>query len=545
MKTVVACLSGAILAVLSVAAPAQVLPPEPQTLFQELPGYPPEPSDLGRTASGRPCEVSTLITVADVDGDGDGDVITCPLLNKQPRLYLNDGHGHLNNVSATHMPAITGSVWQIATGDIDGDGDLDIVFPLRNDPTYLAFYVLVNDGSGRFQDQSRLRLPSAQAFPFTRNDAAVLGDFDRDGDLDLVSSGRHLAPYPYSCRMLENDGAGHFSAAPLAFPQDGGMRSTIYGILRVHDIDRDGDLDLVGNAWSGAAACWINDGRGRFTEESSSRMPTSAFGSGFSDIRLGDVDGDDDLDFVGTRSFNHPVLYLNDGIGYFQDVTSTHVPTTPDAKGFRVVIGDIDDDGDLDFVTSDPSHPPTTTRRAIPGEEQVYVNDGIGHFRLDTDWKILPRVPNGHSYDCELADLDGDGDLDALMSDFGVGWFPVCRMRYYSNTTRHLYADRSPERGKTWNLIVHGPPGAAALLALGPRTASTPIPPLGTLALDSQSLVVWAHGVRTDGERRATLRIPIPALPALGGAPLYAQALLVETSGLARFTNLWISEPIR
>jgi hypothetical protein len=277
-------------------------------------------------------------------------------------------------------------------------------------------------------------------------------------------------------------------------------------------------------------------------------MPSASFANAFSDIDFGDVDADGDLDLVGSRGFYyiHPLLYLNDGTGHFQDVTSTHLPTSPEAiGGIALTTGDLDDDGDLDFVTSVPFRPASMQFPAYLGEEQVYINDGTGHFQLDTDWKILPRVPNGASYDCELADLDGDGDLDALMSDFGAGWFPVCRMRYYSNTTRHLYADRSPERGKTWNLIVHGPPGAAALLALGPRTASTPIPPLGTLALDPQSLVVWAHGVRTDGERRATLRIPIPALPALGGAPLYAQALLVETSGLARFTNLWISEPIR
>jgi hypothetical protein len=145
-------------------------------------------------------------------------------------------------------------------------------------------------------------------------------------------------------------------------------------------------------------------------EESRLPLDTSAPGTSTTDVDLVDVDGDGDLDIFkaqGTDSLaGRPnQLLLNDGTGHFLDATAVNLPAAI-ANSTKADFGDVDGDGDLDAII------------ANVGPEQLLLNDGHGVFvdasaQLPAPVFILDDI----SADARFADVDGDGDLDILVSN--------------------------------------------------------------------------------------------------------------------------------
>jgi len=234
---------------------------------------------------------------ADVDGDGDLDILVSneipfpgPFPGAQDRLWINDGTARFSDETATRLPAAIDQTAAMLPGDIDGDGDLDIVV-LNRGPEK----VLVNSGAGVFTDETEDRFPDTE--DSTR--AGGLADLDRDGDLDLVtgnSRGEAAAIY-------FNDGRGVFVAG------DFGMTprpdETIAG-LELVDLDGDGDLDvylsnagalLTGHGFVGGPDRYFrNNGVGHFVERTPSHFDPPSDPT--TDAAFGDIDGDGDLDLV-------------------------------------------------------------------------------------------------------------------------------------------------------------------------------------------------------------------------------------------------------
>ncbi len=117
------------------------------------------------------------VTLTDADGDGDLDLL---FANRgvQNRLYLNNGSGLFTDATAARLPTDTDPTVDIASGDVDGDGDRDLV--MGNDGAQCRLYL--NNGSGIFTDATGTRLPTLVA-P-TRDVALV--DVNGDGDRDLL-----------------------------------------------------------------------------------------------------------------------------------------------------------------------------------------------------------------------------------------------------------------------------------------------------------------------------------------------------------------------
>ena len=273
----------------------------------------------------------------------------------------------------------------IEMGDMDGDGDLDLVSLFDN-----FVSVQLNQGNGIFSTGVAYSAPSGLP------EELILADVDSDGDLDVTTAIR-LSPsnqFPLG-HVLFNDGSSVLSAPTLVGSQAFGAMGHAVG-----DVDGDGDVDLVFvTALQNEVQVFANDGVGNFTQ-------LSVYALGFrvsaEDIDLADIDGDGDLDAAVVDGAQSQLVFLrNIGNGTFQPAGS--VTTT--ANSFNVVHieqGDWDNDGDIDFATANTF-----------GGISIITNNGTGTFAL-----AQTLATSGLIFDDALAagDLDSDGDLDLIAS---------------------------------------------------------------------------------------------------------------------------------
>ncbi|MBN2475534.1 MAG: VCBS repeat-containing protein [Pirellulales bacterium] len=325
-------------------------------------------ADLADT--GQDLGMLPAIALGDLDGDGDLDAFT------GMGVWWNGGQGaFIDSGQWLDNPEPV----RVALGDIDGDGDLDGFVANGYGESPLPNKIWVNDGYGVFSD-------SGQSLGNAPSHAVALGDLDGDGDLDAFV-GNMGGDVGVPNRVWLNDGYGVFS--------DSGQS---LGSLRTHDValgdlDGDGDLDAyVANSGFHYLhvmrdEVWLNDGQGHFTDTGQSLGDEHS-----SDVELGDVDADGDLDAFIAVSDDPNVVWLNDGRGGFSD---SGQQLGGQATYFCLALGDLDGDGDLDAFLED-----------------IWLNDGQGAFVQSGPWMSM------QSPAAALGDLDGDGDLDAVAAGF-------------------------------------------------------------------------------------------------------------------------------
>jgi uncharacterized repeat protein (TIGR01451 family) len=238
---------------------------------------------------------------------------------------------------------------------------------------------------------------------------------DGDGDLDAIIANAGTEPET----VWLNDGTGVFTAHPT--PSFGSEDSSD---VALGDIDGDGDLDAVVTniLQAEGTSVWLNDGHGAFTPHTVT--PIFGVGSSSTGLALGDLDADGDLDAVISNTNDQPeTVWLNDGTGSF---TAHGTPSFGAKDSYDVQLGDIDGDGDLDAVVVNKTTEIPSARAgkqpagAAVGDssETVWRNDGTGVFTAH------PTGPNFGAQESNagaLGDLDGDGDIDAVIANEGFG----------------------------------------------------------------------------------------------------------------------------
>lgn len=359
---------------------------------------------LDQGCSGNGCWTN-YVRMTDIDGDDDLDLIainqsgfflSTPLVEQELVVWLNNGDGTFGD--KTNILGETMALRQIAIGDVDDDGDVDVYLPNADSG---ADRLMIQTAPGVFEDQASTRLPAN-----TTNDAGFtrMGDFDGDGDLDIVvGNGYQTADNPPAF-LLFNDGDGVFTAASTTTPTS--SSGTDPDDVDVVDVDGDFDLDLLINVHQGQNAFWINDGAGNFTERAAPALSANRFHYG---PVFCDVDGDDDLDMfvdnAATTTNFFEQLALNDGAGNFTDATNRISGNTGEDDNLVACI-DYDGDGDFDFVVG-----------ALSSNERVFNNDGSGNFTFVEDAQDGPEDP---TLWMEFGDLNGDDRLD-LFTGQGEG----------------------------------------------------------------------------------------------------------------------------
>ncbi|WP_196886856.1 T9SS type A sorting domain-containing protein [Aureivirga sp. CE67] len=314
----------------------------------------------------------------------------------------------------------------LANGDVDGDGDQDVFLSgiLADDSKVSKIYL--NDGNGNFTESTQNNIT-----PVYTGDADF-GDFDQDGDLDLLISGHGLGNL-VTTEVYVNDGNGVFTE----YESDTDFTEVYKGSAEFVDIDGDNKLDIAlsgkFNFYSNTnfTGLYIQDDSGNFVALDNTNLPNVGDGElAFYDI---DQDGDKDVFIVGQtdqivdqKTVKVTKLYLNDGSENFTESNSW----TP-LIGANISIGDIDGDNDQDVLFFG------TNSETYYNQTIVLKNDGSGNLTEDQELHIID-IGRG---DSDLADFDNDGDLDLIVSGYASsgGYFNLNTTKLYANIDGKFY----------------------------------------------------------------------------------------------------------
>ncbi|MBL9121869.1 MAG: VCBS repeat-containing protein [Phycisphaerae bacterium] len=294
-------------------------------------------------------EYTNQMTFVDLDGDDDLDIVwangqsySSAGAALKPRMYINDGTGIFTDETDVRAAGITGWFRGVEAGDCDGDGDPDLI--LAQDFNKKPI-LLINNGAGVFSNGS------AQLPALTLSSArAQFGDVDNDGDLDLVLNNSGT-PSRFGTngrpRLYLNNGTGTYTdvatipAANIAEQMD----------ILFTDVDNDLDLDIFVGSRASNNQLWLNNGSGTYTKVPSTGggMPV---GGGCYSYDSGDIDGDGDMDFIGVNSgpsSQELLLKNSNGLGTQWTNVSGSISPNPANDDNDSRFFDNDMDGDLDL----------------------------------------------------------------------------------------------------------------------------------------------------------------------------------------------------
>ena len=370
--------------------------------------------------------VSRSVQAADMDGDGDLDILSSSVADEQVSWYENtDGQGTFNNQTTIGILNFSNSSFP---SDLDGDGDFDVIATSIGDNKLVIYF---NDGQGTFGNEVLLanddQIFDAKAF-----------DLDGDDDQDIV----YISFAGARLQWLENtDGQGNFGP-PQLISNNTPAGANVQG----DDIDGDGDIDIVAAIGQLDTAAWYEnlDGQGSFS--SANIITTNA--NGIISVDIADMDGDGDLDVLSASITNingetNVAWYENtDGQGVF---IGENIITNDADFCYFVSAVDVDNDGDMDILSNSGE----TGNDRIFWQENL---DGLGNFG--------PQISFGENIEfCRYiigADIDDDGDSDVVYSDQNAGivaWHENLTILGIQETNATLHFSVSPNPAKDTIII--------------------------------------------------------------------------------------------
>lgn len=388
-------------------------------------------SDASASVFGDVADLTRVIKARDVSGDGIVDLVVGNTYQTQSRLLLGTGDGSFDDVTATHLPQVPLTVGDLELGDVDADGDLDMVLAHWGDghPSLSGGGITqlwLNDGAGIFSDVTGAQMPDVLV---EWSWEVEFVDIDNDFDLDVAVSCKGCG----GGFLFENDGTGAFTDVSDRMPQY--PNNYEYEAM---DLDGDGFLDLMtlndGDGFSNHV--FLSDGAGGFVDATSELLP-GALRTDDNMVAFVDVDSDGDPDALVGNFGTRDRLLVNDGAGSFTIVVDILSESTGAPLG--TAVADLNGDGRIDVVQAqgevgdmdervflgtlvepDTAPPVIAPPRSIDGAVNVRIHDNKSPLMPHDFTSVVIIGPGGE------APLQWYGEYLWRSSELAAGDYTIC-----------------------------------------------------------------------------------------------------------------------
>ena len=324
------------------------------------------------------------VVAGDIDGDGDMDILSGGRYNNSRVAWFKNTNGQGNFVFQQELTTDIAYCRGAVLADIDGDGDQDIAATSWAFPSHRVIWFENTNGQGNFSSTPNL---VAQLNNNTRPETIYAKDFDNDGDLDIA-----LGTDNEGLSWFKNNGSGTFGTQQI-------IDSNVEDVRAVFpaDIDADGDQDLLMAANRADRVAWHKNTNGQGNFGPANVLADINGANGAIEIISVDLDGDGDKDILAALTNDNRIAWQEnlDGQGNFSELITIATITDP----LSIFAGDIDGDNDMDIIVASSSS---------NGKLVYYKNlDGNANFGAE-------QIINSEAYPLVVysVDIDNDGDLD-------------------------------------------------------------------------------------------------------------------------------------
>ncbi|HMQ67519.1 MAG TPA: FG-GAP-like repeat-containing protein [Ignavibacteria bacterium] len=330
------------------------------------------------------------IGIADFDRDGDLDLVFASEDNAVHEFYLNDGHGVFTNFNNRLPNSITNGLLVI---DLNNDNYPDLIFGNSgpgNPATETEARVLINNQDTTFRDETALRFPAGLLM--VPQDIKA-GDIDNDGDQDLIfgnETGNRI--------LINNGSGIFTDETIQRLPLPGNEETrkvTLEDIDNDGDLDMFFANVQFRPGMNPQNRLLINNDSGYFTDETSARLPLD--NEHTTEGVFIDIDFDNDPDLITSNVFvNRPVkVFLNNGKGIFEERTSSIFPPGVVAEGLGIITDDLNMDGLKDiYVVHRRSAQSLGSDRLLIRKDTATVGIGSVNLSLPENPELYQNYPN-------------------------------------------------------------------------------------------------------------------------------------------------------
>jgi hypothetical protein len=354
-------------------------------------------------------DTAYAVHAGDVDGDGDVDIVGSGITPSYINWWENDDGSGTSWTEHT-IETDSGDVWCVYATDLDGDEDIDVLGA-----------ALVSDEINWWENDDGLGGSWTKHMIDGNFDLAVkvhAEDVDDDGDLDVLGA----AYNDDEITWWENDDGSGTSWTDHKIDDAFDGADGVYA----SDIDGDDDIDVIGGALEGDVVVWWENEDGSGTSWNEHLVDDFEYTR---DVYAEDVDGDGDMDVLGAAEYStHEIAWWENvnGLGTSWD---KHTVDDDFENAHDVYAEDMDGDGDIDVLGA-----------SITGDEIKWWenDDGTGTswtgHTVETDFTYTPSV--------HAADVDGNGGMDVLgaaSEDNEVSWWEVVEFRTSGELISSIY----------------------------------------------------------------------------------------------------------
>ena len=361
-------------------------------------------TDFSHMLTYNPPKKNYGVSVTDVDGDGDFELVVAGFGNPNLVYSWDDASETFDSIAPSSLQDSSRSAIGVASCDIDGDGTEEIYF-LNTDAysgsTQTSDRLFKRDAGGNWEDLFEAPENTAAASYIAGRSVACL---DRKGDgtygMFAANYGRSYQNMPMKLYEMGADNRLVDVAPDLGMDRTTGGRALIAGAF----VSPDGhSMDLFANNENGCNFLYRNEGGDgeTFTEVAQEAGLADCFNTGRGTVPM-DANGDGVLDIVwGNWNSNHRMMVNdNDGTGHYTNVATPEMAASSRIR--TVIAADWDNDGQEELFWNN-----------IPGENRLFT-------REDDEWIPInigdALEPTGHGTGAAYGDFNSDGCLELLIS---------------------------------------------------------------------------------------------------------------------------------